>query len=77
MKTTSNLVADELRAIRSRLDLTIEEVASKTNINKDTISRYENKKTSPNLDILEKLLNFYNVDFDIFFNSIYANTHNK
>lgn len=77
MKNTSVLVSNELRAIRSRLDLTIEEVANKTKINKDTISRYENNKSALNLDIIEKLLKFYNVDFNIFFTTIYANTHNN
>lgn len=75
MKTTSNLVADELRALRARLDLKIEEVARDTKLDKGTIVRYENYQTSPNLDNLEKLLNYYGVSFDIFFNTIYANKH--
>ena len=76
MKTTRELIADELRSIRARTGLNIETVAKETQINKDTISRYENNLVSMQIDILEKLLTYYNINFDIFFTSIYANKHN-
>ena len=76
MKTTRELIADELRSIRARADLSIETVAKETQISKDTISRYENNLVSMQIDILEKLLDYYNINFDIFFTNIYANKHN-
>ena len=76
MKTTRELIADELRSIRAKQDLSIEIVAVKSNVNKDTISRYENNSVSMNIDIIEKLLKAYDIGFDIFFTSIYANKHN-
>ena len=75
MKTTRELISDELRSIRALNKLSIETVANKCNVNKDTISRYENNSVSMQIDILEKLLNFYGVDFDIFFTNIYAKKH--
>ena len=77
MKTTRELIADELRSIRARTGLSIETVAKETQISKDTISRYENNLVSMQIDILEKLLNYYNINFDIFFTNIYANKHNN
>ena len=75
MKTTRELIADELRSIRAIKDVSIEEVARGSQVNKDTISRYENNLTSMQIDILEKLLNYSNQDFDIFFTNIYAKKH--
>jgi len=77
MKTTRELIAEELRSIRAIKKVSIERVAEESQVNKDTISRYENNLTSMQIDILEKLLNYYNVNFDIFFTNIYAKKHNS
>ncbi|MBQ7139942.1 MAG: helix-turn-helix transcriptional regulator [Bacilli bacterium] len=77
MKTTRELISEELRSIRAKKKLTIESVAEQSGVNKDTISRYENNLVSMQIDILEKLLNFYDIDFSIFFTNVYANKHNK
>lgn len=77
MKTTRELIADELRSIRARKNVSIEEVAKQTQVNKDTISRYENNLVSMQIDKLEQLLNYYDVKFDIFFENIYAKKHNE
>lgn len=76
-KNARNIVADSLRSIRAELGYNIEYVADKSGVNKDTISRYENATVSQQVDILEKILNAYNVDFSIFFNKIYANKQNN
>lgn len=76
MKNTREKIADELRSIRAKKRLSIENVAEISNVNKDTISRYENNLVSMQIDILEKILNAYNVDFSIFFQRIYANKQN-
>lgn len=77
MKTTRQLIAEELRSIRAKKDLSIEMVAQKSKVNKDTISRYENNLVSMQIDTLEKILNVYEEDFDIFFKRIYANKQNS
>lgn len=71
------LVADKLRGIRAECGYSLEFVAKQSDVNKDTISRYENGTVSQQVDILEKLLKVYNVDFSIFFNNIYANSQKK
>lgn len=77
MKTTRQLIAEELRSIRAKKDLSIEMVAQKSKVNKDTISRYENNLVSMQIDTLEKILNVYEEDFDIFFKRIYVNKQNS
>ena len=75
--TTRELIAAELRGLRAKKDETVEKVANGSTVSRDTIARYENNLVSPSIDNLEKLLNYYGVDFDIFFTNIYANKHNK
>ena len=75
MKSTRELISNELRSIRAGNKFSLEKVAKESNVNKDTICRYENNLVSMQIDILEKLLNFYKIDFDIFFANIYAKKH--
>ncbi len=75
--TTRELIAAELRGIRAKRDESVEKVATGSTVSRDTIARYENNLCSPSIDNLEKLLNYYGVDFDIFFTNIYANKHNQ
>lgn len=72
-----NYIADELRALRSRKNLSLVELSDILGISKDTISRYENATTPINIDTLEKFLTYYNIDFDIFFKNACANKHNE
>lgn len=67
------LIAAELRSLHGRGNFTLEEISNGSNVNKDTISRYENGTVSQQVDILEKILDFYQVSFPIFFKNIYAN----
>ncbi len=69
-------IASQLRSYRAELNLSIQEVADKSRVNKDTISRYENASVSPNIEFLEKILEVYGIDFCIFFEKRYANKHN-
>ena len=72
MHTEINIkTAAGLRGLRAEKKMTLEEVANKTGINKDTISRYENNNTSMQLYILDKLIDCYDERLDIFFKNIY------
>ena len=61
----------ELCDIRKSKDLMILEVAEKTLVNKDTISKYENGNSSIKIYILDILLDYYGVSIDIFFKKVY------
>lgn len=70
-------IASELRKIRAGLNMSIEQVALNSGVNKDTICRYENNQVNMNIDILFKILSSYNVSFAIFFANINANKQNN
>lgn len=76
-ETIKNYIANELRALRAKKNKSIVELADDLGLTKDTISRYENAKTSINIDVLEKILDYYDLDFDIFFKNVCANKQNK
>lgn len=58
---------DRLRTIRKRLGYTTTEVAKAIHISQSYLSAFENKRRTPDLDILEKILGFYDVTFGEFF----------
>lgn len=72
-----NIVASALRSIRAELDLNLEEVAKKSKLNISTISRYENGTVSQQIDVLEKILEVYGIEMDVFFTNKYANIQSK
>lgn len=67
----------ELADIRRYKERTIVEVSRDTNINKDTISKYEKGNSSMKIYILAKLLDYYNITFDIFFKNVYDRLQKK
>ena len=74
---TTKAIGLELANIRKSKDLLITEVSEATNINKDTISKYENGNSSIKIYILDILLNYYDVSIDIFFKKVYDRMQNK
>lgn len=69
-------VSKELKKCRTDVDKTIVQVAEDTNISKDLISRYENGECSMSMDKFCELLEYYNLNFAIFFNRVYTNMYN-
>lgn len=68
-------IGKELKIIRIRNNLKLEEVANKLNINKETLRRYENNSKGLSVERLEELLNFYGISKQIFFESLCVNMH--
>lgn len=66
----------ELADVRNTKGYNIIEVANKTNINKDTIGRYENGNSSMKIYIISILLDFYNVNIASFFTKVYDRMQN-
>ena len=58
-----------LKALRINKNLTQEEVGKKLGVTKDTISRWENAKSFPNVKQIKEIEKLYNVTYDdiIFF----------
>ena len=69
-------IASQLRSYRAKYGLSLQELSAKSNVSIDTLSRYERAAVSANIEILEKILDFYGIDFCIFFEERYAKTQN-
>lgn len=63
-------IAQELRSLRSISNETAEDVAKATQLNKDTIYKYEKNASSIKVYILELLLNHYGTNLFIFIANI-------
>ena len=55
---------DELKALRISKGYTQEDLAVKLGIAKSTVSMYENGKREPDLEMLENIADFFNVDMN-------------
>lgn len=66
-------IGKELKIIRIRNNLKLEEVADMLNFNRETLRRYENNASGLSVERLEELLNFYKVDKSNFFENVCAN----
>lgn len=66
-------VASELRSLRAKNNLTQKDVATKAKIDIMTVTRYENNSTSMQLDMIEKIVEVYDVTLAIFFGIVSAN----
>lgn len=67
----------ELADIRREKEFSIIDVSIKTEINKDTISKYENGNSSMKIYILDILLSYYNIDIASFFKKVYDGMQNR
>ena len=63
-------IGTELKVIRIRNNLKLNEVADDFKLNQETLRRYENNASGLSVERLEELLNYYKVDKDIFFKNI-------
>ena len=70
-------VSATLRSLRAEQNMTQAKVSELSGLDIMTIGRYENNPNTIVLDILEKILNVYNIDCFIFFNIVNAKKHNK
>lgn len=53
-----------IKAARVNADLTLEEASKKLGVTKDTLSRYERGTVSYNHEVLNKMLEVYDVPFE-------------
>lgn len=70
-------IGKELKSTRIKKDLTMLKVAEDNNFNIETLRRYECNGSGLSVERLEALLNYYNVDIDIFFRNVCENMHKQ
>lgn len=65
------IVGERIRALRKKRGLTQKKLGEDLNLDKTTISHYENGRRQPDLDFLKKLATYFKVDINIFFGTEY------
>ena len=69
-----------LKIIRTKHNLTQQELAIKLGVSREAISLYESNRRDPSLDMLRKLSSFFNVSIDYLINGeefVPKNDNNK
>lgn len=66
------MFGSKLKSARLKRNLTLEQVANQLNTTHATISRYENDKLQPSLEMLRDLCNLYKVSADWILGTIFG-----
>ena len=75
MFISGTLIGEELKSLRVKKNLSLEQVSHELSIHFTTLSKYEKDASDMKLGMLEKILNFYQVDELIFFKIIREFNH--
>lgn len=65
----SNKIGNQLRALRKSKNITTQELANKVSISQSYISRFENGRAIPDIDMLERILTALGTNLSSFFSS--------
>ena len=71
------LIGKELKSLRTKNNLSLEQASKELLIHLNTLSKYEKDASDMKLGMLEKILNFYQVDELIFFKIIREYNHEE
>lgn len=64
---TSNKIGSRLKMLRKSKGLTTQQLANVVNVSQSYISRFENSRAIPDIDMLERILTALNSDLASFF----------
>lgn len=70
-------VGEELKALRNKKDLSLEQASKDLNVHSNTLSKYEKDASDMQLSTLQNVLRYYGVDELIFFKVIREYNHSK
>lgn len=65
----TNRIGSQLKSLRKVKSLTTKELAKKVNISQSYISRFENDRAIPDIDMLERILKALGTDLSSFFST--------
>lgn len=65
----SNKIGSQLKELRKFKNLTTSELADKVNVSQSYISRFENSRAIPDIDMLERILKALGTNLSAFFSS--------
>jgi len=70
-------IANELKAIRTRLNIRREDAAKDNDLSLETLRRYETDASNISIKKLEQILDYYGVNRYTFFNTICEYNHER
>lgn len=74
MKTTEEMIGQELKRLRLQNDLTLEEVGNKIGKTKKTVQLYETGKITISVSVLKQITeNVFGIKIGTFLNSVFNN----
>lgn len=77
MEKTIENISGKLKGIRAEKGYSLEEMAEKLGIHRETFRKYENNPSALEIRQLLKILDVYEIDTIYFFKLIYGNLPNK
>ncbi|MGY3749922.1 helix-turn-helix domain-containing protein [Vagococcus acidifermentans] len=72
-----NSIPDTLKKVRKSKKYTQEDVANKLHVTRQTISKWENGKTTPDISTLQKICEIYSINLNEFISSDISDTKNN
>lgn len=61
-----DIIAHNLKLVRKRTNISLESLAAQIGVAKSTLSNFENKKTTPSVEVLFDLCTFFQINMSIF-----------
>ena len=77
MENVIKQISGKLKGIRAEKGYSLEEMADKLDIHRETFRKYENNPALIEIGMLLKILNIYEIKTTYFFELIYGNMPNK
>ncbi|WP_069659002.1 helix-turn-helix domain-containing protein [Arcticibacter eurypsychrophilus] len=70
-------IADQIRALRKKKGITVQELADKASVSKGLISQIENSRVVPSLMVLIEIIKALDLDLNVFFRNISMEKNGK
>lgn len=77
MENVIKQISGKLKGIRAEKGYSLEEMAEKLGIHRETFRKYENNPALIEIGMLLKILNIYDIETTYFFGLIYGNLPNE
>ena len=68
----NELISKKLKGLRAENSYSLDDVANRIGLHRETVRRYENNPYIMSIDILLKILELYQVNVNVFFEEIYG-----
>ncbi len=73
MEEINKIISAKLKGLRAEKGFSLEEMAEKIGVHRETLRKYENNPSAIEIGMLLKMLNIYDVETTYFFELIYGN----